>query len=513
MDVCAEALEQPLARRLALAHDREAPEPHGRQLVHPLERAMALKRSSGPAAARLQRRTTCSATSRSNPGRRGSGASGGRYKSACSASSNGEGSCSSRAPSMPSRRRTKPRSSPVASVAEQSTALPMRSQSVSRSTLPTITGAAQSRAPSSARSLQTTVSSGSASRHRVEREGQPLGLARDEVALVAAALEVGRERRERAAQAAGGGDRKCRKVGRAHAPCARLEPQGRGQRGAVPLHVDEIGVRAGAAVALARPLDLAREPDQVGHADARAEPLGGDVLELVGLVEDDDVVLGKHPDRPSDASRSPRSAKYNAWFTNTISASPASARARSEKQVDCTGQRAPRQRSGPDRELRPEPCGRCNLELGAIARLRAREPGTQPLERRRVVRVDQALLDVIRSEPADVVATALQHDGVDLAAEGRLREREVVVQQLRLQRARRGRDDDGASGRRRRNQVGEALAHPRAGLTEQRAAVFEGVRDRVRHGPLRRPLAKTGPCAGKRTAGRERFGREHRNER
>ena len=130
-----------------------------------------------------------------------------------------------------------------------------------------------------------------------------------------------------------------------------------------------------------------------------------------------------------------------------------------------------------------------------------------------MVGVDQPLLDVVRGQPADVVGAALEHDRVDRAAERGLREREVVVQQLRLQRARRGRDHDGAPGGRRRDQVGEALADAGTGLAEQRAAVLDRVRDGVRHRPLRGPLAKTGPCVGERTAGREGIGREHRDER
>ena len=229
--------------------------------------------------------------------RAGSGASGGRYRSACSASSNGDGSCSSRAPSIPSLRRTKPRSSPVASVAEHrigaADAIPER---LAQHLADHHGSGAQARAELGALAPDDRLV-GVRIEALLEREGEALRLARDEIALVPSALEVRRERRERAAQAARRGDRQRGEVGGAHAPArVRVAERGR-ERGAVALHVDEIGARPRAAVALARALDLAREPDQVRHADARAEPLGSDVLELVRLVEDDDVVLGQHSRR------------------------------------------------------------------------------------------------------------------------------------------------------------------------------------------------------------------------
>ena len=358
----------------------------------------------------------------------------------------------------------------------------MRSQSASRSTLPTSHGrGAETRAELGALAPDHGLV-GVGVEALLEREGQPLGLARDELALLSAALEMGRERRERAAQAAGGGDRERREVGGAHARARARIAEGGGQRGAVPLHVDEIRARPGAAVALARPLDLAREPDQVGHADARAEPLGGDVLELVRLVEDHDVVLGEHPDAAVGRDPQPevREIQRVVHEHDLGLAGERPAPARSSRST-APGSGAPRQWSGPTVSWDQSPAGGATSSSARSPVCVLASQGREPLERRRVIRVDQALLDVVRGEPADVVATALEHDGVDRAAERRLRERQVVVQQLRLQRARRGRDDDGASGGRGRDQVGEALAHARAGLAEQRSAVLEGVRDRVRH--------------------------------
>jgi hypothetical protein len=324
---------------------------------------------------------------------------------------------------------------------------------------------------------------------------------------------VRRERGERAAQAAGRRDRQRREVGRAHAPACVRVAERCGERGAVPLHVDEIGTRAAASVALAGALDVAREPDQIGDADAGAEPLRGDVLELVRLVEDDHVVLGQHPDAAVGGDPQAEVGEVQR-MVDEDDLGLARERPRTLGEARRLHRAAPAATAiRPDRELRPEARGRRDLQLGSIAGPRAREPRAQPLERRRVIGIDQALLDVARGQPADVVAPPLQHDGVDLPAERRLGERQVVVQQLRLQRARRGRDHHRAPRGRRRDQVGEALAHPGARLAEQRAAVLERLRDGIGHRPLRGSLAETGPREVERTAGCEGVGGEHANER
>ncbi len=94
----------------------------------------------------------------------------------------------------------------------------MRSQSASRSTLPTITGrGAQTRAELGALAPDDGLV-GVGIEALLEREAEALCLARDEIALVPSALEVRRERRERAAQAARRGDRQRGEVGGAHAP-------------------------------------------------------------------------------------------------------------------------------------------------------------------------------------------------------------------------------------------------------------------------------------------------------
>ena len=243
-----------------------------------------------------QRRTICSATARSKPGARGSGASGGRYRSACSASSNGDGSCSSRAPSMPE---PAAHEAEVIARGERGRAQDRAADAIPERLaqhLPDHHGAAHRRAPSSARSLQTTVSSGSASRHCSSAKARRCvwRATRSHSSPPPSRCAASVESAPRRPLVAATGARRGR---RGACACACPIAERGSERSAVALHVDEIRARAPAAVALAGPLDLAREPDQVGDADARAEPLGRDVLELVRLVEDDHVVLGQHADR------------------------------------------------------------------------------------------------------------------------------------------------------------------------------------------------------------------------
>ena len=77
----------------------------------------------------------------------------------------------------------------------------------------------------------------------------------------------------------------------------------------------------------------------------------------------------------------------------------------------------------------------------------------------------------VQPPKTDVVGPALDQHGREFLAHHRLEKRDVLVEQLLLKRDRVGRDDDLLlvmdRGQDRRNQIGEALAHARAGLDNQ----------------------------------------------
>ena len=146
---------------------------------------------------------------------------------------------------------------------------------------------------------------------------------------------------------------------------------------------------------------------------------------------------------------------------------------------------------GSDRELRPERFRRLDRELRPVARLRLVEPRSELVELRCVGLVAQQLAaeqaESLERLPADVVLAALEHRDPDLAPERRGGHRDVLRQQLLLQRLRRGRDDDPLPRLERGYEVGETLSCPGSRLGQKVVAAVEracdGARERGLLGP------------------------------
>ena len=83
--------------------------------------------------------------------------------------------------------------------------------------------------------------------------------------------------------------------------------------------------------------------------------------------------------------------------------------------------------------------------------------------------------EAVERLPAEIVLPALEHGDVDLAAKHGGRDRDVIREQLLLQRLRRRRDDDAAAQGQRGNEIGEALAGARAGFRQEVLAGGERV--------------------------------------
>ena len=93
---------------------------------------------------------------------------------------------------------------------------------------------------------------------------------------------------------------------------------------------------------------------------------------------------------------------------------------------------------------------------------------------------------------AEVVLAALQHRDPHLAPERGRGGRDVVREQLLLERLRRRRDDDALPGLERRDQVREALPHAGPGLREQVPPGRERMLDRGRERSLLGPRLVAG---------------------
>ena len=133
---------------------------------------------------------------------------------------------------------------------------------------------------------------------------------------------------------------------------------------------------------------------------------------------------------------------------------------------------------GPDRELGPERLGRLERELGPVAGLGRVEPALHRLPGALVAAVgEQDRLEALQLPAAEVVRAPLQHLDAHVAPERGRCDRDVLREQLLLERLRRGGDDDAAPRLERRHEVREALADAGAGLGDEVLAGRERVLD------------------------------------
>ncbi len=324
---------------------------------------------------------------------------------------------------------------------------------------------------------------------RVERHAEALGAAGDHVALLPHPAELRGQAAERMTDGGRLAGREIAQLGlgQSRAPARGRQPPEERIRGA--LELVQQARRRRRVVEPAGALAVAPQLSDVAQREPHAEPLGGVVLELVGLVEDHRVVLGEHPDRSVGGDAQTEVGEVERVVDDhDLGVERAVARLLGEAGGGICAARA-EAALRPDGDLRPGSGVRHVVELGAVARDGRVEPRAQALDRLAVRRVEEAHAELHDHAPAGVVGATLEQLGADrLAARGG-GQREVVAQQLGLQRERRGRDDHAAPRERGGDEIAEALARARAGLADERAALREHVLDALGEGKLRRPLA------------------------
>ena len=159
---------------------------------------------------------------------------------------------------------------------------------------------------------------------------------------------------------------------------------------------------------------------------------------------------------------------------------------------------------GPDRELGPEGLGRLERELGAVAGLGRVEPALHRLPGAGVAAVgEQERLEALQLAAAQVVRAALQHLDADVASDRGCGDRDVLREQLLLERLGRGGDDHAAPRLERRDEIGEALADAGARLGDEMLAGRERVLDAGCERGLLAPRLVLGERMRERPAGAE----------
>ena len=218
------------------------------------------------------------------------------------------------------------------------------------------------------------------------------------------------------------------------------------------------------------------------------------------LVEDHRVVLGQHAASRSDVREVERVVRdHEVGLSRALAGSLGEARG-DERAA------APAAAVAADGELGPQRLRRLDLELGAVARLGLVEPALHRLPRAPVAALgEQEGLEPVQLPAAEVVLAPLEDGDGDLAPEGRRGDRHVLLEQLLLERLRRGRDDDAEPRLERGHEVGEALADARPGLGDEVLAGQERPLDRGRERRLLWPRLVLGQGARERAAGAEQI--------
>ena len=248
----------------------------------------------------------------------------------------------------------------------------------------------------------------------------------------------------------------------------------------------------------AGPLDVGREAPEPRPRDPAAEPRGGRLLEPVRLVEDHGVVLGQHAAAGGDVREVERVVD-----DHEIGGRGPLARMLGETRGD--ERAAPAGTTvRPDRELRPEGFGRLEAELGTIAGLGGVEPVLHRLPGAGVAAVgEQERLEALQLAAAEVVRPSLEHLHPHVPSDRGCGDRDVLGEQLLLERLGRRRDDDPPPGLECGDQIGEALPDAGARLGDEMLAGLERPFDAGRERGLLAPRLVLGKRMRERPTGAE----------
>ncbi len=200
-----------------------------------------------------------------------------------------------------------------------------------------------------------------------------------------------------------------------------------------------------------------------------------------------------------------RPVSSRAWLTHTRCAASARLRARRQWQPRRWGQWRPRHVAREERSSRARSARAGQLARGAVGQggevdVAAPRPADEVGEREGAVAIREGTLlggdRLVQPAPADVVLAPHQQRPAPAVRQHLGDQGELVRGELALQRLGLGADDDaapcGGAVERRRQQVGEALAHAGAGLEQADAAAREDVRGGLRELHLPGPPAVAG---------------------
>ena len=230
---------------------------------------------------------------------------------------------------------------------------------------------------------------------------------------------------------------------------------------------------------------VAQQQLDLAAAETRAEELRGEIRDLVRLVEDHRV---RRAEQVAEAVFLERQIRQQQVVIDDDDVGFDGLAARLDHvtaaDVGAAGAETVVARRG---DLRPQRMRVAQVRhFGEVAALRdagpalARAPACGRACPRRLL----LAAELLQAVGAQIVRAPLEQRDARRHADGARHQRQVLVEQLVLQRARAGGDEHALAGQQRRHQVGEGLAGAGAGLDHERRAVFE----RQRHAPGHRQL-------------------------
>ena len=219
-------------------------------------------------------------------------------------------------------------------------------------------------------------------------------------------------------------------------------------------------------------IDIARKARQRRRRDAGAKRFGRDLLEGMGLIDDQHVVLGQDH-RLATPGRTQREVGKVERVVDEHDLAPRRTLA-GELGVAAIALGTARATAaiGTNGELTPDNLARHKRQLVTVAFARPHQPIFKPSQLAAVL-LGHALVREGALDAADVIATALDDRCRNRQPRRGARQRQVLGQQLALQSLRRRRDDDALPTHGCRHEIGKALANACRSLGNQDASALD----------------------------------------
>ena len=251
-----------------------------------------------------------------------------------------------------------------------------------------------------------------------------------------------------------------------------------------------------------RAQQVARQSEESGIGDLNAENLGGHIFDLVGFIEDHQLIGRQHLGVGPATAQGQVGQKQVMVDHHHLGPQRAPSHLRDETALD-KGAAVAQSHLRAGRDLAPDRGGVGHaVEIRPVAGAGGGGPGAHALGLVRLgCRNFQLLAVLVEAAQAQVVGQPLHHRKGERLGQHALQARQVHLRDLVLQGARPGADHHLAAGKNRRHQVGDGLARAGARLGQQALVHVDGLGHALGHGELARARLEARQVVGQEAAG------------